>query len=214
MPVEDARGTEPNLQVGGQVASFLTAHLGFPIASPAIFDQIGGRFRRAVASFAQSNGIPVVRFAKGDRKIEVMGPHLRAAAAGGVSRVAIGVAQEFASVFTGTRREGDGGGGVPWFSFAKADRRVTCYYFYLWDEDFGPAFVKVCSYFPYPMKIWVNGHEWAKQQASRAGSRSPRCRAGSPPAPTRTRCRESVTDWAQVRSGCSANGGGPACLCR
>ncbi len=30
----------PNLQVGGQVVSFLTAHLGFPIPSPAIFDQI------------------------------------------------------------------------------------------------------------------------------------------------------------------------------
>ena len=54
-------------------------------------------------------------------------------------------------------------------AFAKADRRVTCYYFYLWDEDFGPAFVKVCCYFPYPMKIWINGHEWAKRQAAKAG---------------------------------------------
>ncbi|MGH3294316.1 MAG: hypothetical protein ACRDP7_21175, partial [Trebonia sp.] len=54
-------------------------------------------------------------------------------------------------------------------TFAKADRRVTCYYFYLWDEDFGPAFVKVCAYFPYPAKIWVNGHEWAKRQALKAG---------------------------------------------
>jgi hypothetical protein len=46
---------------------------------------------------------------------------------------------------------------------------VTCYYFYLWDEDFGPAFIKVCAYFPYPAKIWLNGHEWAKRQAARAG---------------------------------------------
>ena len=46
---------------------------------------------------------------------------------------------------------------------------MTCYYFYLWDEDFGPAFIKVCAYFPYPAKIWVNGHEWAKRQAARAG---------------------------------------------
>ena len=28
---------------------------------------------------------------------------------------------------------------------------------------------KVCAYFPYPAKIWVNGHEWAKRQAARAG---------------------------------------------
>jgi hypothetical protein len=58
---------------------------------------------------------------------------------------------------------------APQFTFAKADRRVTCYYFYLWDEDFGPAFIKVCGYFPYPAKIWVNGHERAKRQAARAG---------------------------------------------
>jgi hypothetical protein len=46
---------------------------------------------------------------------------------------------------------------------------VTCYYFYLWDADFGPAFIKVCAWFPYPAKIWLNGHEWAKRQAERAG---------------------------------------------
>jgi len=47
--------------------------------------------------------------------------------------------------------------------------RITCYYFYLWDEDFGPGLVKICAYFPYPAKIWVNGHEWAKRQAAHAG---------------------------------------------
>ena len=72
----------PNLQVGGQVVSFLTAHLGFPIPSPAIFDQIGSRFRRAVVKFARDNQIPVVGFGKGDRKIEVMGPYLQGGGCG------------------------------------------------------------------------------------------------------------------------------------
>ncbi len=57
----------------------------------------------------------------------------------------------------------------PQFSFDKKDRRVTVYYFYLWDAGFGPAFIKVCTYCPWPMKIWVNGHEWAKQQARKIG---------------------------------------------
>ena len=39
----------------------------------------------------------------------------------------------------------------------------------VWDDDFGPTFVKVCAYFPYPVKIWINGHEWAKRQAAKAG---------------------------------------------
>ncbi|MGI9004344.1 MAG: hypothetical protein ACR2GH_22280 [Pseudonocardia sp.] len=47
-----------------------------------------------------------MRFAKGDRKIEVMRPYLEAQAETGRSGVAaIGVAQEYASVFTGTERD-------------------------------------------------------------------------------------------------------------
>jgi predicted transcriptional regulator len=37
------------------------------------------------------------------------------------------------------------------------------------DDDFGPAFIKICAFFPYPTKIWINGHEWAKRQATHAG---------------------------------------------
>ena len=161
-------GYVPNLQVGGQVVSFMTQHLGYPIPSPAILDKIGTAFRRGVTDFADANHIPVVRFGKGDRKIEVMRRHLAAQAQTGRSGVvAIGVAQEFQNVFAAHQR--DGSNGVPWFSFTKADRRVTCFYFYLWDADFGAAFIKVCAYFPYPVKVWLNGHEWAKRQAIRAG---------------------------------------------
>jgi hypothetical protein len=79
---------------------------------------------------------------------------------------AIGIAQEFAQVFSPSKK---GRGKAVWFSFTKAQRRVICYYFYLWDDEFGPAFIKICAYFPYPAKIWINGHEWAKRQATRAG---------------------------------------------
>jgi hypothetical protein len=161
-------GYVPNLQVGGQVVTFLTGHLGKPIPSPAVFEQIGSRFRRQVAGFAKTHQIPVVRFDKNDRKIEVMHPYQQRLAAAGVAGVAaIGVAQEFAPVWTGYPRESHSN--IPQFTFAKANRRVTCFYFYVWDTDFGPGFIKICSYFPYPIKAWVNGHEWAKQQARSAG---------------------------------------------
>ena len=93
----------PNLQVGGQVVTFLTQHLGHPIPSPAIFTKIGDAFRAAVARFAEDHSIPVVRFAKDARKAEVMRPYLDAASEPGV--VAIGVAQEFQSVFSGWKRK-------------------------------------------------------------------------------------------------------------
>ena len=62
------------------------------------------------------------------------------------TQLPIGVAQEYAKVFSAIRRDGDGP--VPWFSFSKTDRRVTRYYFYFWNSDFGAAFVKVCCYVP------------------------------------------------------------------
>jgi hypothetical protein len=158
----------PILQSSGQVVAFMTQYLDMPIPSPALLEKIGTRFRAAVASFADANHIPVVRFKKEDRKAEVMAPYLRRQAATGRSGVAaIGVSQEFQRVWAAYRRETRTA--APQYTFAKADRRVTCYYFYLWDEGSGPAFIKVCSYFPYPAKVWVNGHEWAKRQALRAG---------------------------------------------
>src|SRR6266540_2088991 len=162
-------GYVPNLQVGGQVVTFLTQHLGNPIPSPALFNPIGERFRAAVDRFAAANGVPVVRFDKDQRKAEVMRPYLEAAqAAGQPGVVAVGVAQEFQRVFSGSRRKTDKPGAVC-YGFEKADRRVSCYYFYVWDAEFGPGFVKICSYFPYPIKVWVNGHEWAKRQAAKQG---------------------------------------------
>ncbi len=106
-------GYVPNLQVGGQVASFMTAHLGYPIPSPAIMEKMGTGFRRAVDRFADDNKIPVVRFGKDDRKIDRMRPYLaRQAATGRAGVAAIGVAQEFAPVFLATKRTGRDHGSV------------------------------------------------------------------------------------------------------
>ncbi|WP_448072487.1 hypothetical protein [Georgenia yuyongxinii] len=161
-------GYVPNLQVAGQVVTFMTRHLGFPIPSPAIMEKIGTRFRRSVRAFAEELGIPIVKFARDDRKVDVMRRYLDAQARTGRSAVvAVGFAQEYQNVFSSSERQSPSG--VPSFGFYKADRRVTCFYFYLWDADFGPAFIKICAYFPYPIKVWLNGHEWAKRQATAAG---------------------------------------------
>ncbi len=157
-------GYVPILQCSGQVVRFMRDHLSCSVPSPAIFEQIGERFRSAVRAFAETKGIPLIHFKKGDRHIDVMRPYLDRATAPGV--VAIGVAQEFQWVFTGNKRKTDTPGAVS-YDFDKAERRVTCYYFYLVDADFGPGFLKICSYFPYPMKVWINGHEWAKRAATK-----------------------------------------------
>ena len=152
----------PSLVVGGQVVSFLTAHERNPIPSPVLLERRGLAFRRAVASFAEANHIPVLSFAgkrdKGrpgvlaespwpERKIDKVMPLMRKAAATGRSQVvAIGVAQEYQRVFTGTRDQTPTG--AVWFSYNRTGRRVTCYYFYVWDEGSGPGVHQDLRLFP------------------------------------------------------------------
>ena len=164
----------PLLQVGGQVVRFLTGHLGHPVPSPALFQKISNRFRREVDHCASAAGVPVLHLKKpdrsrwDDRKLDHVRPHLdRAAREGSFGVVAIVVAQEFQWV-TGARNRSRTPGVVS-YDFVKEERRVNAYYFYVHDRQFGPGFIKICGYFPYPAKVWVNGHEWAKQQAARAG---------------------------------------------
>lgn len=164
----------PLLQVGGQVVRFLTGHLGYPVPSPALFQKIGNRFRREVDRFAASAGVPVLHLKRpdrsrwDDRKLDHVRPYLdRAAGEQRFGVVAIVVAQEFQWV-TGARNRSRIPG-VASYDFVKEERRVNAYYFYVHDREFGAGFIKICSYFPYPAKVWVNGHEWAKRQAARAG---------------------------------------------
>ncbi len=46
---------------------------------------------------------------------------------------------------------------------------VNQYYFYAVDEDFGPFFLKFCSYFPFNAKLCLNGHEFVKRQLRQVG---------------------------------------------
>jgi hypothetical protein len=166
----------PNLQVGGQVVQFLVSHRGNPVPSPALFEQNGNRFRKAVKDFATQWEIPILRLKKpdrsrfDDRKLDHVRPYLETAEREGrFGVVAIVSAQESQWVFGAKNRSDKAGTGAVWFEFVKEERKIGVYYFYLLDRDFGPGFIKICTYFPYPAKVWCNGHEWAKRQATKAG---------------------------------------------
>jgi hypothetical protein len=150
----------PTLQTSGQLVTFLTKHRGATIPSPTLLERITSQFVQAVRTFAQQEGVPLIRFKPGERKDDVAAvQRQRFTTPEGV--VFIGVAQEKAQAFKAAKRvQGHAVG----FDYSRQPVYVNYYYFYLQDEDFGPGFIKVCSYAPFSVKVYVNGHEWAKQQ--------------------------------------------------
>ena len=161
-------GYVPRLACDGLLVRFLLDRAAGTVPSPAILGRIGRGYVQAVDRFALDNEIPVVRFAKGDCKEDLARPYLRAAERQrrfGV--VLIGVAQEKAFAGRGWR---DGGNDAhPHFEFARQAVYVNHYYFYICDPEWGPGFIKTNAYAPYPVWVYLNGHEWAKRQAARRG---------------------------------------------
>ena len=76
--------------------------------------------------------------------------------------------QEKTPVFrTEKRRNPQTGQTYPWI--VRTTAIVNHYYFYGIDEDFGPFFLKFCTYFPYNAKLCINGHEYVKRQLAKEG---------------------------------------------
>jgi len=158
-------GYVPTMQTSGALVYFLERHRGAMIASPALLGEISHRFVTDVEAFAQANHIPIVPFQKRQRKDDIAVQYRRKfTASEGV--VFVGVAQEQLSGFK-ARKEVKGK--CVRFQFSRQPVFVKVYYFYVQDAEFGPCFIKVGTYAPYPVKVCLNGHEWAKQQLRRAG---------------------------------------------
>lgn len=158
-------GYIPSLQTGGQLVKFMMERLGKPIPSPSLLGRITQSFVAAVKEFATNNAIPVVKFEHKQRKDDI-GNALRAGRSVRDEVVFIGVAQEKARAFSGRKRDKKGYVGFDY----QRDKAVCVnhYYFYIDDEDFGPVFIKICSYAPWGIKVCINGHEWAKRRLVKA----------------------------------------------
>jgi len=156
----------PLLQTGGGVTSFFR-RLGHQFASSGLMAPLSRAFVAAVERYAKNHAIDVVTFKKGERKDNVTQQYLKTWS-GHEGVLYIGKAQEKASVFrTQKRRNEQTGRSYAWL--VRSTAMVNHYYFYAVDADFGPFFIKFCSYFPYGAKLCINGHEYVKRQLEKEG---------------------------------------------
>jgi hypothetical protein len=152
----------PSLQTPEGVAHYLRFHRGNRFASSVLLDPITRTFVEHIDHYAENHRIPVVTFEKGQRKDDVAKEFLARHGQRGEGVLFIGKAQEKVSVVRTERRKSANGGTYPWL--VKGTAMVNQYYFYIFDDDFGPLFLKFCSYFPYTAKLCINGHEYVKRQ--------------------------------------------------
>ena len=156
----------PRLQHDIGVLGFFRER-GQPVASPQVMAEITRKFVANLESYAKANSIPVITFQKGQRKDDIAAGY-RAQFSSDEGVVFIGKAQEKATVFrTEKRYNQKSGRSYAWL--VRTSAMVNHYYLYAQDRDFGPFFVKFCSYFPYNAKLCLNGHEYAKQQLRQKG---------------------------------------------
>jgi hypothetical protein len=158
---------QPRLQHTGGAAGFFVGHRGFGYASSALMARMTEVFVADLYHFIAVHGVPLVQFGKGQRKDDVLHEYLTGHD-GSEGVLFVGRAQEKTTVISSVRRRNPvTGAAYAWLVHTSA--MVNQFYVYCFDEDFGPFFLKFCSYFPFTAKLCINGNEWAKRQAAKAG---------------------------------------------
>ena len=157
----------PLLQSAGGTAYYLRTLRGYPVPSSALLAPMTKDFVAAIKRFVDREGIDLIHFERGERKDDRAQQYLRRWP-GGEGVLFVGVAQEKAHVVRTQRRHDPASDRTyPWLH--KSTVMVNYYYVYAVDADFGPFFIKFCSYFPFNAKLCLNGHEYLKQHLTREG---------------------------------------------
>jgi len=160
-------GYVPRLQEPSDLTWFLCQHRGEEIPRYQVLGEMTRRFVAEVEKYAADHTVPVAEFERGQRKETVAQPYFeQAALAGREGVVMIGVAQEKANVF---RPPAKGQRQVGKFGAQRNSAYVKHFYIYVWDRDFGPSFIKFCTYAPFQVRVWLNGHQWLLRHLERSG---------------------------------------------
>jgi len=144
---------QPRLQYGQGIHGFFCHHRGNQFVSSALMRPMTERFAADIRHYIDVRGLDLVRFAKGQSKDQVARGYL-ACHDGGEQLLFAGVAQEKTRIWrTRQRTDAVTGKRYPWLCQEQA--MVNHWYFYGFDADFGPFYVKFCGYFPYTGQIYL-----------------------------------------------------------
>jgi hypothetical protein len=135
---------------GGSIVWFLRNHFGGRWVNRALFAEISRGYHDWVEGYAQQAGLDIVAPDKDVRREELVEPYFQQ----------LGVHAGIAVILKAREKERIA---VHWAGGNKIDvqqRYVNLYYFYLHDPQCGRMFLRICPYFPFNLRVWLNGHNW------------------------------------------------------
>jgi hypothetical protein len=157
------------LQRPENINYFFREVVGAPAVTPEVLMSRTAPYRAWVTRFAAGHAIPLVAAPKGQRKEDVVAPYYRRfRAAEGV--VAILTSTESGRTFVSyTPRYSPSGGDLGYRLLHPARKRFLHYYFYLLDPVLGPMSVRVATFLPFTLAVFLNGHSFLAQELTRLG---------------------------------------------
>ena len=158
---------QPRLQYGKGIHGFFCHHRGNQFVSSALMHPMTEAFAADIHHYIGARNLDLIRFAKGESKDQIAKGYL-AGRNGGEQILFAGVAQEKTRIWR-TRQRTDKSTGRPYPWLCQEQAMVNHWYFYGFDADFGPFYIKFCGYFPFTGQIYLNGHEYAKRQCAKTG---------------------------------------------
>jgi hypothetical protein len=146
-------GTIPQFQHtarGGTIRWFLRTHRQAEPLSRAYFGKLSREYHEWVTAQAQQNGVPLVELKEDVRREEWVQPYYQQLGQQAGVAVILKCREPERIVVHFAERD----------HLAVEKRFVNLYYFYLNDARFGRLFLRVCPYFPFNLRVWLNGHNW------------------------------------------------------
>jgi hypothetical protein len=121
---------------------------------------LSGEYHRWLQHEAAARGVDIVDVDKGTRREDLVRPYYERLA-GQPGLAVILRCREPERIAVSYAKRGD---------FVDLTRRwVGLYYFYLQHPQCGRIFLRVCPYFPFNARLWLNGHDWLAARLSAEG---------------------------------------------
>jgi hypothetical protein len=149
-------------ECGGTIKWFLRTQRQVQSVDHAYFAKISREYHERVNFYSQNSGVAIVEPDKNSRgqdlrREELVEPHFQN----------LGERHDLAVILKAREPER-----IAWH-FAQSNRIslarhfVNLYYFYHNDAQCGRMFVRICPYFPFNIRVWINGHNWLACQLQR-----------------------------------------------